>query len=174
VQVRWPLPAPSSCGGRSQRTSDGVCPCRCERAAGARPTPTSSSARWRSSCMFNVVSFVCLPPPPSRPLWSKMTLHSTSPNLFFPGNEEILLQTLSEETPRVSCRSPATFWRADMASTISSGPQSQLWDRIVAMITQDRNSFGGLCTRRCLIKYRTCLLICSSSSFFISSFFICF
>ena len=62
--------------------------------------------------MFNIAPFVCLPPP--RPSQSNMTLHSTSPNLFFPGNEEILLQTLSEETPRVSCRSPATFWRTDM------------------------------------------------------------
>jgi hypothetical protein len=54
----------------------------------------------------------CLPL--SRSSRSKMTLHSTSPNLFFPGNEESLLQALFEETQRVSCRSPATFWRAKM------------------------------------------------------------
>jgi hypothetical protein len=165
-------PRPSSCGGRSRRTSDSVCPCWCERAAGARPTPTSSSARWRSSCMFNVVSFVYLPPPPSRPLRSKMTLHSTSPADFFLVTKKSCSRRCPRKPQEYRVVHLRPYGEQTWASAISSGPQSQLWDRIVAMITRDRNSFGGLCTCRCLIKYRTCLLICSSSSFLSLTFYL--
>jgi hypothetical protein len=146
---------------------DGVCPCQCERAAGARPTPMSSSTRWRLSCVFNVAPFVCLPPPPSRPSRSKMTLHSTSLNFFFLVTKNPCSMRCPRKPQEYRVVRLRPFGEQTWTSAISSGPQSQLRDRIVAMITRDRNSFGGLCTRRCLIKYRTCLLICSSSSFFI-------
>ncbi|PWZ32689.1 Serine/threonine-protein kinase EDR1 [Zea mays] len=96
--------------------------------------------------MFNVVSFVCLPPPPSRPLRSKMTLHSTSPADFFLVTKKSCSRRCPRKPQEYRVVHLRPYGEQTWASAISSGPQSQLWDRIVAMITRDRNSFGGLCT----------------------------